>query len=154
MRKKSTLRFLAFLILAVCPLPANAQSSTNIHDRSVLLEGATGTQRSEPAPFRCTQSAAEQAAIIREAEASNYTIGRLEFAGNKHISDGVLRKKMRPLQEGEKFKRKNLVRSLAGVSRLKTIHPVRFSDVMLRLEETDKLVDLIICFSEKSVAKR
>ncbi len=126
-----------------------AFATFSIIDRSVLLEGATGTQRGEPAPFRCTQSAAEQAAIIREAEASNYTISRIEFAGNKYISDGVLRKRMRPLQEDEKFKRKNLVRGLAGVSRLKTIHPVRFSDVMLRLEETDKLVDLIICFSEK-----
>jgi hypothetical protein len=56
---------------------------------------------------------------------------------------------MGALQEGEKFRRSNLVRSLKNVSRLKTLHPVRFSDVMLRLEESDKLVDMVICFKEK-----
>ena len=53
------------------------------------------------------------------------------------------------LQEGEKFRRSSLVQSLANVSRLKTINPVRFSDVVLHLEESDKLVDMVICFREK-----
>ncbi|MGI9166846.1 MAG: POTRA domain-containing protein [Pyrinomonadaceae bacterium] len=137
-------------LLMICAL-----ATPTLIDRSVRLElDARDTQMGEPAPFRCTQPTAEQAAIIRQAEASDYTIRRLEFAGNAHIRDGVLRKKMRDLQEGEKFKRNNLVRGLASVSRLKTIHPVRFSDVVLRLEETDKLVDVIICFREKGIAKR
>ena len=110
---------------------------------------ALGTQTAESAPFRCSQPAGEQAARIREAEANDYTIRRLEFLGNERISDWVLRKRMRALQEGEKFKRSNIVRSLANVSRLKNIHPVRFSDVVLRLEESDKLVDMVICFKEK-----
>jgi outer membrane protein assembly factor BamA len=97
----------------------------------------------------CNQPAREQAAIIREAEANHYFIRRLEFVGNESISDGVLRKRMGALQEGEKFRRSNLVTSLKNVSRLKTLHPVRFSDVMLRLEKSEKLVDLVICFKEK-----
>jgi outer membrane protein assembly factor BamA len=99
--------------------------------------------------FGCTQPAGEQAAIIREAEANQYSIRRLEFLGNETISDWVLRKRMWALQEGEKFRRSNLVRSLKNISRLKTLHPVRFSDVMLRLQESDKLVDMVICFKEK-----
>jgi outer membrane protein assembly factor BamA len=101
------------------------------------------------ARFGCTQPAREQAAIIREAEANHYSIRRLEFLGNESISDWVLRRKMGALQEGEKFRKSNLVRSLKNVSLLKTLHPVRFSDVMLRLEESDKLVDMVICFKEK-----
>ena len=101
------------------------------------------------ARFGCTQPALEQAAIIRDAEAKHYSIRRLEFLGNESISDWVLRKRMGALQEGEKFRKSNLVRSLKNVSRLKTLHPVRLSDVMLRLEESDKLVDMVICFKEK-----
>jgi outer membrane protein assembly factor BamA len=101
------------------------------------------------ARFGCTQSAREQAAIFRRAEANHYSIRRLEFVGNERISDSVLRKRMGALREGEKFRRSNLVRSLKDVGRLKTLHPVRFSDVMLRLEESDKLVDIVICFKEK-----
>lgn len=97
----------------------------------------------------CNQPAREQAEIIREAEANHYSIRRLEFLGNESISDWVLRRRMGALQEGEKFRRSNLVRSLKNVSRLKTLHPVRFSDVTLRLEESDKLVDMVICFKEK-----
>lgn len=99
--------------------------------------------------FGCTQPAREQAAIISEAEANQYSIRRLEFLGNESISDWVLRRRMWALQEGEKFRKSNVVRSLKSVSRLKTLHPVRFSDVMLRLEESDKLVDMVICFKEK-----
>ena len=99
--------------------------------------------------FGCTQPAGEQAAIIREAEANHYSIRRLEFLGNESISDWVLRKRMGALQEGERFRRSNLVRSLKSVSQLKTLHPIRFSDVTLRLEKSDKLVDMVICFKEK-----
>jgi outer membrane protein assembly factor BamA len=102
------------------------------------------------ARFGCTQPGREQAAIIREAEANHYSIRRLEFLGNESISDWVLRRRIGALQEGEKFRKSNLARSLKNASRLKTLHPARFSDVMLRLEESDKLVDIVICFKEKS----
>jgi outer membrane protein assembly factor BamA len=119
-------------------------------DRILALEvGAVGARGKESARFGCTQPAGEQAAIIREAEANDYSIRRLEFLGNESISDGVLRKRMKALQEGEKFRRRNLVSSLKNVSRLKTLYPVRFSDVTLRLDESDKLVDMVICFREK-----
>lgn len=122
----------------------------SITDRTPALDAyAAGTRSAEPVRFGCTQPVADQAAMIREAEANDYTIRRLEFVGNERIRDGVLRKRMGLLQEGEKFRRSNLVRSLANVSRLKTIHPVRFSDVVLRLEESEKAVDIVICFSEK-----
>jgi outer membrane protein assembly factor BamA len=101
------------------------------------------------ARFGCTQPAQEQAAMVREAEAKHYSIRRLEFLGNENISDWVLRKRMKALQEGEKFSRSNLVRSLKNVSRLKSLYPVRFSDVILRLEKSDKLVDMVICFKER-----
>ena len=106
------------------------------------------------ARFGCAQPDADQDAIIREAETHRYAIGRLEFVGNERTSDGVLRKKIRPLQEGQKFRRSNLVTSLANVSRLKIIHPVRLRDVVLRLDASDKLVEIVICFKERDASSK
>ena len=132
-------------LLMICAL-----GYLSINDRAPALNAyAAETHSADDDRFGCTQPVADQEAIIRKAEANNYVIRRLEFVGNESIRDGVIRKRMRSLQEGEKFRRSNLVRSLANVSRLKTIHPVRFSDVVLRLEESDKFVDVVICFKEK-----
>lgn len=139
-----------FILLFALGIRICALASPSIVRALPLEFDAMDTQTAGSTPFRCSQPAAEQAARIREAEANDYTIRRLEFLGNERISDWVLRKRMRALQEGEKFKRSNIVKSLANVSRLKTIHPVRFRDVVLRLEEPDKLVDMVICFREKS----
>ena len=136
--------------VGICAFPSAA-----ILKRTAQVEFETRrTQTAESRPSGCNQSAADQAAIVREAEASGYTIRRLEFVGNKNIRDVVLRKRMSALQEGNRFARSNLVRSLASVSRLKTLHPVRLSDVVLRLDETEALLDMVICFREKNDEKK
>jgi outer membrane protein assembly factor BamA len=137
-------------LLMIC-----ARAYPSITNRTLALHAdATGIWGTENARFECTQPVADQAAIIREAEANDFTIRRLEFVGNERISDWVLRRRMRALQEGEKFRRNNLERSLANVSRLKIIYPVRFSDVLLRLEESEKLLDVVVCFKERKMAKK
>ena len=137
-------------LLMICAL-----AYPSIIDRTRALHAdAAGRWSIENARFGCAQPVADQAAIIREAEANDFTIRRLEFVGNERISDWVLRRRMSTLQEGEKFSRSNLERSLANVSRLKIIYPVQFSDVVLRLEKSEKLVDMVICFKEKKVAKK
>ena len=113
-----------------------------------------GALRIESVRFGCTQPVADQAAIIREAETNHFTIRRIEFVGNAHTSDGVLRKRMSALQEGGKFSKRNLNRSLTDVSRLKVIYPVQLRDVVLRLERFERLVDVVVCFKERTVAKR
>jgi outer membrane protein assembly factor BamA len=88
------------------------------------------------------------------AETNHFTIRRIEFVGNAHTSDGVLQKRMSALQEGEKFSKRNLNRSLTDVSRLNVIYPVQLRDVVLRLERFERLVDVVVCFKERTVAKR
>lgn len=57
-------------------------------DRALTLEAdAAGTRSAENARFGCAQSAKDQAAIIRKAEANDYTIRRLEFVGNERTSE-------------------------------------------------------------------
>ena len=124
-------------------------------DRPRPLHANSGAgSKIDNAHFGCTQPVADQAAIIREAETNHFTIRRLEFVGNAHTSDGVLRKRMSAIQEGEKFSRRNLKKSLTNVSRLKIIYPVQFRDVVLRLEKSEKVVDVVICFKERKVAQK
>lgn len=97
----------------------------------------------------CSQSVAEQAALIRKAQTNKYTVRRLEFIGNERIRDGVLRRRIL-LQEGEFFTRGILIKSLINVSKLKLIYPVRLRDVIVKLDYQEKTVDVVICFKERT----
>ena len=99
--------------------------------------------------YKCSQSAAERDALLRDAESNEYHVRRVEFLGNKHTRDKVLRERIPLLQEGELISRPNLIKSLESVSELKIIYPVRMSDVEIRLDREDKFVDMLICFREK-----
>lgn len=99
------------------------------------------------ASFECSQPPHEQQAMIREAETDRYTTRRVEFLGNKWVRDTVLRRRITiGLQEGDLFTRHNLVRSLRNVSKVKQIYPVNIRNVELRLNQSEKTVDMTICF--------
>jgi hypothetical protein len=99
-------------------------------------------------PFKCSQPAPEQDSAMREAEANEYRVGRVEFVGNKTTQDGVLRRRV-TLKEGDVFTRDDLVTSLKNVSSLKgVVYPVRVRDVILQLDQADKVVDMTICLRE------
>jgi outer membrane protein assembly factor BamA len=119
-----------------------------------------GWQSAAPTPYssfatvrpnqsECSQPTSEQSALIREAETDKYTIRRILFVGNRHTPDGVLRRGLVALQEGESFARQNLIRSLKNVSKLKTLYPARLRDVVVEVDKTEKTIDVNICFREK-----
>ncbi len=94
------------------------------------------------------QSSTERESLLREAIKNRYTVRRVEFTGNEFTRDNILRRRIF-LQEGDRFTRRNLLRSIANVSKLKIIYPVRLNDVSVRLDRTDKLIDLTIRFRER-----
>lgn len=96
----------------------------------------------------CYQPVAEQRLLIREAEKDRYTLRRVEFYGNQHTSDPKLRRRL-TLNEGNFFTRASLIRSLKRLSSLMVIKPVRLSDVKIRLDHGEKLVDAVICIEER-----
>ena len=53
------------------------------------------------------------------------------------------------LQEGNAFARAILIKSLKSVNKLRTIYPVRLSDVLAHLNDQEKVIDVAICFREK-----
>ena len=86
-----------------------------------------------------------------EAQRNEFTVRRVEFVGNTYTRDHVLRDRMTPIiNEGDVFTRAKLVRSLRRMSALKrTIYPLRLTDVEIRLDRAEGLVDMTICFRER-----
>ena len=114
-----------------------------------------GSLSAQSKASECSQPAQEQDAVIREAENDRYTTRRVEFLGHRYTRDVVLRRQITVgLQEGELFTRRDLLRSLQNVSRLKQIRPVTIRDVELRLNRPDKTIDLTICFQERKMRQR
>src|SRR5687767_9568433 len=66
-------------------------------------------------PYKCSQSATEREGLIRDAESNEYHVRRVEFLGNKHTRDQVLRERIPLLQEGELISRPSLIKSLESV---------------------------------------
>jgi len=107
-------------------------------------------QDNEPTTSVCSQPSPERDDLIREAEAHQFVINFVYFVGNERTRDYVLRRRLINLAEGDVFARANLVKSLGSVSKLKKIiNPVTLSDVTVRLNRSEKIVDLAICFKEK-----
>jgi hypothetical protein len=118
--------------------------------KSAQMTKGSITQDSDHEPFKCPQPPAEQDPLIREAEENQYIVRRVEFLGNIHTRDYALRRRMNLINEGEVFTRENLVRSIKNVSRLKNIvYPVKLNDATIRLDRSNKEVDILICFQEK-----
>jgi hypothetical protein len=91
--------------------------------------------------------------LMSEAERSQYNIRRVEFVGNAHIRDNVLRRRIPELQEGELFTKTALTRSLAALTRFKAIRPVGIKDVDVHLNRADKTIDLALFFTERTMRK-
>ena len=96
----------------------------------------------------CSQAPAEHAALMRQAEKEKYTVSRVEFIGNEHIRDHVLRRRVL-LNEGDLFKRSRLMGSITNLNRVQSIKRVRLGDIKIRLNRESKFVDMLICFRER-----
>jgi outer membrane protein assembly factor BamA len=96
----------------------------------------------------CAQPAPEQAAIFRKAQTEKYSLRRIEFIGNADTNDGTLRRRI-ALKEGNVFARAILIKSLKSLSKLRSIHPVRLSDVLAHMNDQEKTIDVVICIREK-----
>ena len=91
---------------------------------------------------------------MSDAEKNRYTVRRLEFIGNTWTRDTTLRKQTNELQEGEIFSYSTLRRSLANLSRLQSIYPVRLGDVDAYLNPDESTIDLTIYVRPRSRKRR
>jgi outer membrane protein assembly factor BamA len=100
----------------------------------------------------CSQPEAERNALISEAEKDKYTARKLEFVGNENIRDVVLRRRIL-VNEGDFFTRKILEESLANLSKVKIIEKVGLGNVVIKLDRKEKVVDMVICVTDKRERK-
>ncbi|HXM34987.1 MAG TPA: POTRA domain-containing protein [Pyrinomonadaceae bacterium] len=96
----------------------------------------------------CSQPAAGRTTLMREAERQKNTVSRVEFIGNEHVRDSVLRRRVL-LNEGDLFKTRRVLNSIAGLNALRTINPVKLADITIQLDKDDKTVNMLICFHER-----
>jgi outer membrane protein assembly factor BamA len=96
----------------------------------------------------CGQTTAERTPSLHEAIERRYTLRRVEFIGNETISDNDLRRSV-VLREGDLFSQRNLARTLVSLNKLKTLYAVTMRNVIVRLDRTEKLVDLTFCIRER-----
>jgi outer membrane protein assembly factor BamA len=86
--------------------------------------------------------------LMKEAEAGEYTIRRVEFCCYLRTHVYMLTRKSL-LVEGELFKRGVLVRGLKNLSSLKSVRPVTLRDVEVRLDKEHKEMDCVINLQER-----
>jgi outer membrane protein assembly factor BamA len=96
----------------------------------------------------CAQTSAEQTPWLREVIDRRYTLRRVEFIGNETISDNDLRRSV-VLREGDLFSQRNWAKTLVSLNKLKTLYPVTMRNVIVRLDRTEKLIDMTFCIRER-----
>ena len=96
----------------------------------------------------CGQTTADQSPSLREAIDRRFTLRRVEFIGNETSSDQELRRRV-VLREGDLFSQRNLARTLVSLNRLTKLYPLTMRNVIVRLDRTEKLVDLTFCIRER-----
>ena len=106
-----------------------------------------------PASSVRPDEAAYYSQLMDEAERTEYTVRRVEFTGNTHIRDNILRRRF-VQQEGDVFSRRLLIQSLKNFSRLKMIYSVTLNDVDVSLARDEKLMDFVIYFKERPYVRR
>ena len=101
-----------------------------------------------PANSTRADEAAYFSELIKEIATTAYTMRRVEFIGNEHIRDNVLRRHF-VQGEGDIFSQKLLEQSLKNVSSLGSLYPVTLNDVEARLDREEKLIDLTVYIRER-----
>jgi surface antigen-like variable number repeat protein len=96
----------------------------------------------------CGQTATKQTPWLREANNQRYTLRRIEFTGNVTISDDDLRRRV-VLREGDLFSRRNLAKTLISLNRLGTLYPLTMRNVVVRMDRTEKTIDMTFCIRER-----
>ncbi len=103
------------------------------------------TQRSE-----CRQEKKEKLSLIQKAEVDQYNVLHIEFLGNSRFSGRHLFKRTKPiLDEGDIFTRQNLESAIGSVGKMRGIYPVTLDNVVIRLIEADRRINILFCLDEK-----
>lgn len=100
--------------------------------------------------YVCRQSTELRDSLIAEAEAAQYNVLHIEFVNNVHLSGRKLFRKSGPaINEGDIFTRRNLETAMKRVSKIKSIYPLTMENIEIRLNRSNKSIDILFCLKEK-----
>jgi hypothetical protein len=102
----------------------------------------------------CSQNSAEKMQLIKKAEENQYNIRHIYLVGNTYTRHRTFRKYMaEEFNEGYIFSQKNLMKSIVGINKLKTIKPISLDNIEVRLEKDSvrnlNVIDFDICVEQK-----
>lgn len=102
----------------------------------------------------CLQDRAEKLQLIKKAEENQYNIRHIYIVGNTYTRHRTFRKHMvKAFNEGFIFTEQNLMTSIKGINKLKSIRPINLDDVKVRLEKDAvrgwNVIDFDICVEQK-----
>lgn len=97
-----------------------------------------------------SKTSQERESRINMAQREQYRIGHIYFAGNKHVRDWEVRRRLVPgFTQGDIFDRRALDKSLRRISKVKQIYSVTIENVEVRLDEKEKYAEFVINVKEK-----
>jgi outer membrane protein insertion porin family len=88
------------------------------------------------------------ATIINRFQGQQYRLGRIDFTGNTHTKNPVIRR-MIPLNEGDIFNVVKWEQGLEQISRSGLFEPITSSDVTLKLDDKNAVVDAEVRLKER-----
>ncbi len=116
----------------------------------VLAFGTTLFSQAEPLiqEYVCSQLKDIRDQLMHEAERAQFNVRYVEFVGPTYTRGREFFKRSR-LGEGDIFTRKGLEASVKEISKMKTIYPITMDSVEVKLERTDRTINIIFCVRQR-----
>jgi len=96
----------------------------------------------------CSQKKNEKLQLIREAEDKQFRVRRIETTGNTYTRIRTFVENM-AFNEGDIFTKEDLLKSITGINKIKTIYPITLDNVEIIVDREFKDVDILFCVKQK-----
>ena len=99
--------------------------------------------------YSCHQDRRDRDQLIDQAERNEFSVKRVEIEGNTYTRGREFFRRTTDIREGDIFTKKNLETSVKRIAKMKTIYPITVDNVKVRLDLTDKTIDIVFCVRQK-----
>lgn len=114
----------------------------------VLQISVTAQAESKSIEEPCGQSKEVLDPLTDEAERLEFTVKYIEIVGSTYTRYREFAKKML-LNEGDIFRQELLEKSVARISKMKSIYPISMENVEVRLDREQKVINIVFCVRQK-----
>lgn len=123
-------------------------ATTVCWQNNIIFQGHNDAQLKATKKSPCLELAPDQEQRLQNAAKNGYITRRVDFWGNQKNRDIIFRRTIW-LNEGDTFRYDYLQNSLKSLGKLKSIEPVKTTDVKAIFDNDKKTIDFIICLKER-----